>query len=65
MKSISRNLKNILFSLFTAHPIRKKSKHLSDLSDNSEDSELHGGGPQQLHHHLSISQIFGNSTGNF
>ena len=53
----------ILFFLFiTAHPIRKKSKHLSDLSDNSEDSELHGG-PQQLHHHLSISQIFGNSTG--
>jgi len=43
-----------------AHPIRKKSKHLSDLSDNSEDSELHSG--HQLHHHLSISQIFGNST---
>merc|ERR1712223_1760227 len=40
-----------------AHPIRKKSKH---LSDNSEDSELHSG--HQLHHHLSISQIFGNST---
>ena len=52
----------ILFFLFiTAHPIRKKSKHLSDLSDNSEDSELHSG--HQLHHHLSISQIFGNSTG--
>jgi len=33
---------------------------LSDLSDDSEDSELLA--TQQLPHHLSISQIFGTST---
>ena len=34
------------------HRLRKKAKHLSDLSDDSEDSELLA--TQQLPHHLSI-----------